>query len=265
MPDLVWNELSITNLGIDISGVLADNPAKVRIYMERLVALMRIWSQAGLSRVIRIPLPVITADLAPGYSLQQWRNDPTVDHDQKQLFRRYSTKTPELEDVLADVRIRGDISEMLCEGHSAQGLLAACLLDGVAVSWDSCPIWRKAKIACLLHAIGTASDLVERVVEIPHAACEEHIRAWLSTRQLQRDQYLIDGPNILKLSTEWLPNVRFVGSAVDQLPEWAPNREGWPFVLRSICQLQDLCAGWGDHPFPHSGISSPCSPEGSRV
>src|SRR5258708_27837261 len=35
--------------------------------------------------------------------------------------------------------------------------------------------------------------------------------------------------------------------------------------LRSLCHLKDLCATWGDHPFPHANISSPCSPENSRI
>jgi hypothetical protein len=233
--------------------------------MEQLIAVMRTWAQAGLPRVIRIPFSITTSELAPGYSLQQWRNDPQTDRDQRQLFRLYTSRTPELEDVLDEVRGRGDVSEMQCGGRSAQGLLAAWLLDGVAVSWDTHPLWRQAKVQCVLQELGTSEDLVERSVEVPNAVHEQHIRSWLSARHLERERHLLDGGTVRDRSAEWLPALRFVGSAADQILEWAPNREGWTFVLRSLCQLQDLCAVWGENPFPHARISSPCSPEGSRV
>lgn len=265
MPDLVWNELSVVNLLSPGSPIGAGQAARVRSHMAQLVALMRVWAQAGLPRVIRIPLSIATSELAPGYSLQQWRNDPQIDRDQRQLFRLYSARTPELEDVLEEVRARGDVAEMHCEGRAARGLLAAWLLDGVSVSWDTHPVWRQANVRCVLHELGPAGDLVERPVEVPNAAYEQHIVSWLSTRRLERERHLADGRTVLERCAEWLPALRFVGSSPAQLLEWAPNREGWPFVLRSLCQLQDVCAVWGNNPFPHASISSPCSPEGSRV
>jgi hypothetical protein len=263
MPDLVWNELSIINFLDPTARLSAQNVPEARAYMERLIDVMRTWAQAGQPRVIRIPDSI--GILAPGYSLDQWRNDAQADRDQRLLFRLYSTRKPELADVLNDIRGRADISEMLCEGNVAQGLLAAWLLAGVAVSWDTHPLWQESLIGCILHEIGPTDNLLERRVEVPNASEAEHINSWLSARALERDQYLLDGASILQASAEWLPGLRFVGPAVDQLPDWSPNREGWPFVLRALCQLQDLCDSWGKHPFRHESISSPCSPESSRV
>ncbi len=263
MPDLVWNELSTINFLDPTRPPYAENPAQARSLMDGLVEMMRKWAQAGQPRVIRIPDSIIT--LAPGYSLAQWRNDPLADRDQRQLFRLYSARRPELADVLDDIRDRADISEMLCEGHIAQGLLAAWLVAGVAVSWDSHPLWCQPMIGCLLHELDPLENLIERRVEVSHASQARHIDSWLTARVSERDQYLLNGPSVLQTAAEWLPNLRFVGSALVQLPEWGTNREGWPFVLRSICQLQDLCASWGNQPFPHDSISSPCSPEGTCV
>lgn len=263
MPDLVWNELSIINLLDPISPLWAKNPADARCRMECLVELMRKWAMAGQPRVIRIPNSIIM--LAPGYSLDQWRNDSLASRDQRQLFRLYATRRPELTEVLQEIRDRADISQMLCEGHSVQGLLAAWLVGGIAVSWDTHSLWGQTVIDCILHELGPSGDLLERHADVPHASEVGHIDFWLSARASQRDQYLLDGPLVLQLAAEWLPALRFVGSALHQLPQWASNREGWPFVLRALCQLQDLCTKWGDHPFPHDQISSPCSPEAARV
>jgi hypothetical protein len=233
--------------------------------MERLIDVMRAWSQAGLPRVLRIPIAITIAELAPGYSLQRWRNDPQADRDQRLLFRLYVTRTPELADVLDEIRGLGDVSEMRCEGQDAQGLLAAWLLDGLAVSWNSHPVWGESGIPCLLSELGSAGDVFQRDVNVAHASSPAHLDSWLAARRSERESQLAHGRAILEKSGEWLPSLRFVGSALEQVAEWTPNREGWPFVVRSLCQLQDLCSAWGAHPFPHAGISSPCSPESSRV
>jgi hypothetical protein len=233
--------------------------------MEQMVGVMRAWAQAGLPRVIRIPASIATSNLAPGYSLQQWRNDPQADRDQRQLFRLYAARTPELQDALDEVIARGEVSEMRCEDRRGQGFLAAWLLDGLAVSWNTHPRWNKTSVLCSLCELGLAGDLVERRVEVPNAACVEHVESWLAVRRLDRERRFSDGRTILEQSAEWFPALRFVGPALEQILEWTPHREGWPFVLHSLCQLQDICAVWGNHPFPHADISSRCSPEGSRV
>jgi hypothetical protein len=263
MPDLVWNELSITDFLDPAEPPWAQNIPQARAFMERLVDVMRTWARAGQPRVIRIPTSLV--NLAPGYSLDQWRNDSRADRDQRQLFRLYASRRPELADVLDAIRDRADVSEMLCEGRVTQGLLAAWLTDGVAVSWDTHPLWRRSAISCVLRELGPVDDLLERRVEVWHASRPEQIESWLATRVSEREQHLLDGPSVLQFAAEWLPALRFVGSALNQLPNWAPNRQGWPFVLRSICQLQDICTSWGDHPFPHDRLSSPCTPEASRV
>jgi hypothetical protein len=250
MPDLVWNELSIIDFLDPAARLWAQNAPQARAYMERLIDVMRTWAQAGHPRVIRIPNSI--GALAPGYSLDQWRNDSQADRDQRQLFRLYATRRPELADVLDDIRGRADVSEMLCEGHVAQGLLAAWLVAGVAVSWDTHPLWRQSLIGCILHEVGPVDNLLERRVEVSNASQAKHINSWLITRVSERDQHLPDGSSILQAATEWLPGLRFVGSAVEQLPDWSPSREGWPFVLRALCQLQDLCGSWGQHPFPRA-------------
>src|SRR5690348_6875363 len=98
MPDLVWNELSITDFLDPAGPPWAQNAPQARAHMERLIDVIRTWAQAGQPRVIRIPSSIVA--LAPGYSLDQWRNDPQADRDQRQLFRLYSARRPELADVL---------------------------------------------------------------------------------------------------------------------------------------------------------------------
>jgi hypothetical protein len=233
--------------------------------MSQLVSVMRAWSSAGGSRTIRIPSTVALTNLAPGYTLHQWRNDPETERDQKTLFRLFSTRSPELEDVLDEVREAGIGSELLFEGRAAQGLLAGWLLGGLAVSWRTGSIWDRHSLSCYLTEIGPEAELVKRTVEVSHAARPEHANAWFATWKLELDQSRLDGQAILAAGNELFPALRFVGSAARQLVSWGPNRDGWPFVLRAFRQLQTLCAEWGDHPFAHEKISSPCSPESSRV
>src|SRR5437016_6699417 len=195
MPDLVWNELSITNFLDPADPPWAQNAPQACVLMERLIDVMRTWAQAGQSRVIRIPNSIV--NLAPGYSLDQWRNDSRADRDQRQLFRLYAARRPELADVLDKIRDRADVSEMLCEGRITQGLLAAWLVDGIAVSWDTHPVWRQSVIGCVLRELSPDDNLIERRVEVWHASRAEHIDSWLAARVSERDQYLLDGPSVL--------------------------------------------------------------------
>ena len=46
---------------------------------------------------------------------------------------------------------------------------------------------------------------------------------------------------------------------------FAGSRQGWTFVLRSICKLQDACEDWSSDPFAHKQISPDSSPESQRI
>jgi hypothetical protein len=141
MIDQVFNELSFCRFREPGLPCAAVNRSQARAWMDALVRTLSATAKLGLSRSLRTLESFSHQEIAPDYNVAQWRNDSLVSRDLRQLLRQYSTKSPLLDGVVESLvdRARG------CEGKfqdiECKGLLAAYLLDCLAISLASDPAW----------------------------------------------------------------------------------------------------------------------------
>jgi hypothetical protein len=102
--------------------------------MSTFVHMLAEATRIGLSRTVRTLEEFSYQELAPGYSVFQWRNDRQVNRDEQRLFRQYTTRSPLLDGALDEIARWEPGCEAQFGGVHAKGLLAAFLRDGLAAS-----------------------------------------------------------------------------------------------------------------------------------
>lgn len=115
-------------------------------------------------------------ELAHGYRIEQWRNDPTVDVEDKRRFRAllnksavYNSEEFEQENVL-DFR-----TDFQHKEYSSKGCLLAYELDGVAVSFLSSIYWKVPEIGGVYIELSDDGDLKQCQVSIPNVSYQENV------------------------------------------------------------------------------------------
>lgn len=83
----------------------------------------------GLGRSIRTSETFLSTELAPGYALHQWRNDPTTDQVEKRFISTLVARAPHLDGVIASIAESASRAEVTFQGRRAPGLMAAQLLE----------------------------------------------------------------------------------------------------------------------------------------
>lgn len=158
-------------------------------------------------------------ELAHGYRIEQWRNDPTVDMEDKRKFRTllnksavYNSREFEQENGL-DFR-----TEFQCEEHSSRGCLLAYEMDGVAVSFLSSAHWKKPEIKGTYIELLEDEHLEQYSVSIPNVSCTENIAVFKPYYEQKKEERryidILSGQDILRCADELFPNLVFCENAV---------------------------------------------------
>ncbi len=77
--EMVLNELSLRTPAPDIP--------TARQWMTELIQTLRTATSSGVKRVVRTQDDMNSIQLAPEYPLAKWRNDPTVNREERSFFR----------------------------------------------------------------------------------------------------------------------------------------------------------------------------------
>jgi hypothetical protein len=226
--------------------------------MEALVRTLAEASRNGFPRSLRTMEEFAYQELAPGYTLVQWRNDAAVERDVRQLFRQYTTRSPLLDGVLFEVRERARGCEARFEGVEGKGLLAAFLLDGLAASVPSDPIWRTARLS--VRIIELEEDGRVRNVSSP-AEVRELAPALNEARRLAART----GRQLVEQRLSLLPHLRFCGDVDTVLRGMGENDERLHWLRTRLFELNDVCASWAEGEFPHDSLAGRPSSESQSV
>ncbi len=165
--------------------------------------------------------------LAPGYRIEQWRNDRTVDMEIKRRFRSMLNRSG----AYNSEEFRREHEEMLCaefqleesplEDKVSIGCQLAYVLDGVAVSFLTDDYWKQPAIKGIYRSLQDTGEIEEEEAEIPNVSCKENIEQFSSNHQKQTDKQnrnqFKSGVDILEHRKELFPNLLFCGSALKQL------------------------------------------------
>jgi len=250
MPlDMVLNELSLTP---------APDIFMARCRMSRLVQTIKAAKLTGVKGSLRTQAGLQLITLAEGYAFSRWAYDREVSQDERLFVVRLVTKEPYLQDYpsLEDKAAR---AECLFDGIAARGLLAAYLLDTLALSLASEPCWDVCRLQVKYQEITEGLELTSADEWVYHASSPDHIgrnATWIQERLL-RD--VRTGGELWTRRDELFPSLDFCGSTQSQAETLTP--EMLPFVLKHLTALENYCRSWSDGGFDPNAVRLQVSPE----
>ena len=156
-------------------------------------------------------------ELAQGYRIEKWRNDPEVDREIKRRFysilnksQAYPTDDSEWESEFR-TKVQGD-------EHCSRGCLLACETDGVMTSFLSDEEWKKAEISGSYVCMHEDGALEERKEKVPNVSCAENIelfrKCYEQKKEDKRYTEVKSAKDILNLAEEVFPNLVFCDHAI---------------------------------------------------
>jgi hypothetical protein len=233
---MVLNELALARQ--------AENVHEARDRMTLFVLTLIAAIHAGAERALRSLLPIDAVELAPGYSVAQWRNDPHVEREQRSFLRSLSSKAPFLT-ATDDATIvdRSDRSEFRFEGRIASGLGAAFILDALSVSLASEGCWDRDRLPVTFLYLEDSEELSEESVEVLHACRPEHSRAhrdWLSGRT----ELVRNGKELWERREQLFPSLCFCEAVADQLAQVGTGDPLLRQIWKRLGELESYFRDW---------------------
>lgn len=186
-------------------------------------------------------------ELAYGYRIEQWRNDPTVDVEDKRRFRTlinksavYNSEEFEQENVW-DFR-----TDFQHKNYSSKGCLLAYEMDGVAVSFLSSAYWKTSEIEGTYTELLDAGDLKQYQVTIPNVSYMENVIIFKKYYEQKKEEWrymnILSGQDILQSADHMFPNLVFCENAVRGCQKNVGVSEAGQ-VYRRLLELQRVAEG----------------------
>lgn len=158
-------------------------------------------------------------ELAAGYRIEQWRNDPAVDVENKRRFRMLLNKSAVYNSAEFEEEKGWDFrTEFQHEERVSKGCLLVYEMDGVAVSFLSDVHWKTAEIEGTYIELTEDGDLHESQVKIPNVSFEENVEKFKEFYERKKEEWrytdIVSGEDILKYAQKAFPNLVFCENAV---------------------------------------------------
>lgn len=156
-------------------------------------------------------------ELAPGYRIEQWRNDSTVDVENKRMFRTLLNKSVIYNSNEFD-KEWNFCTEFEHEKYISKGCLLVYEMDGVAVSFLSSEHWKISEIEGNYTELTEDGELEQIQVRIPNVSFPANIKVFKDyyankCKELRYTEIRC-GQNILECAANVFPNLVFCESAV---------------------------------------------------
>lgn len=239
--EMVLNELSLRTPAADI-------PTAQKL-MSELIGTVRQATTSGVKRVLRTSDEINTIELAPGYPVARWRNDSTVNREERSFFRTLTSKAPFWTDVAEEIKGNFDLSQVWHQGEEARGLGFAVVIDALAVSLISEACWDCSRLEVELRRLDENEDLIDERLEIIHASRSNHVQEhsdWINNRIRSR---VVNGLELWNRKDELFPNLIFCEVVSEQLQSLGAENPILQLVKNRLSELEDYCKGWTDEVF----------------
>ncbi len=158
-------------------------------------------------------------ELASGYRIEQWRNDPSVDLEVRRKFRRILNQSATYNSEEFDMNYNYIFtSEFQYRRESSKGCLVAYMSDGVVLSFLSDEAWKESFIKGELIAIDDDGNIESCIAEVPNVSCEQNIdnfKIYYSKLEKEfRYTGIISGEDIVRCASQKFPNLVFCDHAI---------------------------------------------------
>lgn len=159
-------------------------------------------------------------ELAQGYRIEQWRNDPTVDVENKRRYRTLLNKSIIYNSKEFEEERGNDFrTEFLHRKYTSKGCLLAYEMDGVAVSFLSNDYWKCSEIEGDYLELSDKGELEQHKVKIPNVSFQENIKSFNCYYEQKCKEWrytnIVSGQDILKCAEAMFPNLIFCENAID--------------------------------------------------
>lgn len=179
-------------------------------------------------------------ELAPGYRIEQWRNDSTVDVENKRMFRALLNKS-----VIYDsdeFEYEGDFStEFQNRRYTSKGCLLAYEMDGVAVSFMSSAHWEISEIDGIYTVLCDDGELENQQVKIPNVSFTDNVEVFKNYYEHKREEWrytrIVCGQDILECAMNEFPNLVFCENAIQGCRKYVGVSEAGQ-VYKRLLELQ---------------------------
>jgi hypothetical protein len=265
VTDLVLNELSLSQFRRMGQPRAAANQQQARAWMGGLVQTLIATSRIGLSRSLRTFEDFSNQELAPGYYVYNWRNDPVVNADERRLFSSFITKSPLLDGLADSIMDRARGCEATFEGVAAKGLLVAFIQEFLAVSFASDAAWLVSRLEIQLSELDADGNLERGIQAVRHASRSADVDDLAEHFRSRQRREAVSGEDLVDRREELLPHVRFCGDVAQALRGIGRNDQRLGVLRRWLYELNDCCANWLHGPFPHGSLRARPSCESRTV
>ena len=250
--EMVFNELSLRTPTSD--------EQTARQLMSELMSTVRQATSSGVKRILRTSSDINNIELAPGYPVARWRNDNTVNREERSFFRTLTAKAPFWTDVAEEIKNDFDLSDVFYQGEEARGLCFALVSDALPVSLNSETRW---DCSYLELAITRLEDekLIEEFVKISHASRRHHVQEnadWIKNRI---HTAVFNGQELWNRKEELFPSLTFCEDICKQMQSLGNGNPLLRQVVKRLSELEECCQSWTDGAFDLKSIPSKASPE----
>jgi hypothetical protein len=214
---------------------------RAMVQLVELLRTVRRW-RGDIALVSQVPLG--TVELAKGYSMQQWISAEAANRDRWRIIRAIQNRAP-CSSVIPEGLSR-DV-EYQHDGRRADGLGAAHLLNGLAISLCLSSVWGRSWIPLLRSILVEGDDsgdpaIKEERVDVRHAATLDHAadhRIWV--QEAGRDS-LASGASIWASRGSFFPHLTFLPRVEEDLRDL---RQDWvQSVVEVLLKLEQAVAEW---------------------
>ncbi|MGH2493200.1 MAG: hypothetical protein ACRDIV_00680 [Ktedonobacteraceae bacterium] len=259
--EMVLNELSLLPLARDVYAA--------RKRMAEFVQTVNMATKYGVKAMLRTSTDFNREELAQGYLVVKWVNDPGVERELRQLYLKIATNAPFLIDVNdSGIQESFGLSDFFWGEEQAIGLGAAFLLDALALSLRSDSCWFDSHLQLKISQIGDDGELTDTFEEIPHASHYSHIRehiAWIQKRLRSNARFdMHEGLAIWSGKEQWFPHLYFCEKVREQCQELYRGDPRLLSIMKRLYELEDYCNSWLDGPFDHTKINK-ATPESAAT
>lgn len=263
--ELVLNELSLN--------YPAPNIAEARRRMSRFIkTFVTATGTYKFNRIVRMQDEHINSlELAPDYPLARWRNDREVRREEREFLRVLKTKYPYL---VEHAKAEDAALTMECYWNNmpAVGLCAAFLLDTLAISLLSDPVWDTSRVEVMVQELDSEGEWFEYTEQVHNISTIHHLRelaSWITQRQQaerkQQYQNIQTGAELWEQRSTLFPLLEFCSVVQEHLHMHAPQHNDLKAISQRLLYLEQYSQRWqesgGNFDTEHlPGNASPESP-----
>lgn len=186
-------------------------------------------------------------ELAKGYRIEKWRNDPSVDREEKRRFGVLLNKSVVYNSSDFELETDGEFrTKFYQKEHTSKGCLIAYETQGVAVSFLSDKYWKRSEIQGKYLQLSSNEEIEEKEVSIPNVSFTENMQEFERYYEQIKNEWrytdIVSGQDILECAEHMFPNLEFCKNAIDGCRKHVGVSEAGQ-VYKRLLELQRAAAG----------------------